>query len=493
MTKPVRTRFAPSPTGFQHIGGMRTAFYAWLLARRTGGQFILRVEDTDQERLVPGAIRFVLEELAWFGVVPDEGPGMDELRKLNEDYPGCPQLGGPHAPYIQSMRLNRYHEIADLLIEKGAAYRCDCTPEMLEKERNEQMARKEIPGYSGYCRNRTVSKDSKHVVRFKMPVKESLTLHDAVRGRVNWESVPLRDPVLLKSDTFPTYHLAVVCDDHDMEITHVLRGEEWLPSTPLHLLLYKALGWETPIFAHLPQVLGPDGKKLSKRHGATSSNVFRDEGYLPEALFNFVTLIGWSPGEGEEQEVFSIEELCRRFDLEHVNKAGGVFDYNKLAWMNGIYIRNLPLERFVELSLPFLEKAGLKADTSTFKLIAPHVQERIKILNEVPPMVAFLFEDVLERDLKSMFKKDIDQAKAKEILRIALERLEKLEDFSISAIEAVLRPMAEELGLKVGPMFGVLRIAVTGKTITPPLFESFNALGKEKTLARIKETIGLIH
>ena len=492
MTKEVRTRFAPSPTGMLHIGGLRTAIFAWLLARHFGGKFILRIEDTDQERLVPGAVKFILEELKWLGVVPDEGPSKEELKKINEDWDGAPELGGAYAPYTQSLRLPRYQEIAASLIEKGQAFRCDCTPEMLEKERNEQMARKETPGYSGFCRNRTVSPDVKHVVRFKMPHKRSLVLEDRVRGRVAWDSVPLRDPVLLKSDGFPTYHLAVVCDDHDMGITHILRAEEWLPSTPLHLLVYEALGWEAPVYAHLPQVLGPDGKKLSKRHGATGSDVFRHEGYLPEALFNFMTLIGWSPGDGEEQEVFTIEELCKRFDLDHVNKAGGVFDYNKLAWMNGVYIRNLPVDKFIEIVMPFLKKAELNVDLEKLRLISPHVQERIKLLPEAAPMLEFLFQDKIERDMKGMYKKDIDQAKAKNILEIALDRLSKLEDFSIAAIEAVLRPMAEELGFKVGPMFGVLRIAVTGKMITPPLFESFNALGKEKTLERIKECIGMI-
>jgi glutamyl-tRNA synthetase len=490
--KEVRTRFAPSPTGFQHIGGMRTAFFAWLLAKHYGGKFLLRIEDTDQQRLVSGAIKFILEELQWFNALPDEGPNVDELSKVGEAFDGAPNLGGPYAPYIQSLRLPRYKEIAEKLIELGVAYRCDCTPEMLEKERNEQMARKEQPGYSGYCRNRTVAADTKHVVRFKMPNKRSLTLMDAVRGRVAWDNIPLRDPVLLKSDGFPTYHLAVVCDDHDMSITHVLRAEEWLSSTPIHLLLYEALGWETPIFAHLPQVLGPDGKKLSKRHGATSSNVFREEGYLPEALLNYVVLIGWSPGDGEEQEVFSVEELIQRFDLEHVNKAGGVFDYNKLAWMNGVYIRNLSVDSFIERVLPFLERASLKVNIDQLKLIAVHVQERVKVLTEVAPMVEFLFNDKIERDLSAMLKKDMDTPKARKILELGLERLSKQADFTVASIEAVLRPMAEELGLKVGPLFSVFRIAVTGKTITPPLFESMFALGKQKTLERVRECMALL-
>ena len=240
----VRPRFAPSPTGFQHVGGFRTAFFCYLLAKRLGGKFILRVEDTDQERSVPGAVRYILEELKWFGLDLDEGPSKRELAAIGEDWEGAPDLGGEHGPYIQSLRLPRYREIAEELIAKGFAYRCDCTPEMLERERNEQMARRELPGYSGYCRTRNVPADKPHVIRFKMPQKRSISFVDAVRGKVQWDTIPLRDTVLLKSGGFPMYHLAVVVDDHDMGITHVLRGIEWLSSTPIHLLLYEALGWD---------------------------------------------------------------------------------------------------------------------------------------------------------------------------------------------------------------------------------------------------------
>lgn len=490
--KEVRTRFAPSPTGFQHIGGMRTAFFAYFLAKHYGGKFILRIEDTDQERRVPGAIRYILEEFEWFGTIPDEGPSPEELAQVGEAWPDGPKLGGPYGPYIQSLRLPRYKEAAEELIRLGVAYRCDCTSEMLERERNEQMARKELPGYSGYCRTRNVSKDVRHVVRFKMPHKRTLSYDDAVRGVVSWEQIPLRDTVLLKSDGFPTYHLAVVVDDHDMRITHVMRSEEWIPSTPIHLLLYEAFGWERPIFAHLPQVLGPDGKKLSKRHGATSSSSFREQGYLARALLNFVTLVGWSPGEGEEQELFSPGEIAERFTLDRINKAGGVFDYNKLNWMNGAYIRTMPDDEFIKLTVPLLEQAGLRVDMPRYKIIVPFVKERVKLLNEVPAMVDFLFKDRIERDLPAMLKKEIDRPKAKDILERSLKRLEALPEFAVPAIEATLRELAEELGLKVGPVFVVLRIAVTGKTVTPPLFESVAALGRDVTLARIRETVALV-
>ena len=488
----VRTRFAPSPTGFQHVGGFRTAFYAWLVAKHAGGKFLLRIEDTDQERLVPGAIKFIIEELKWFGITPDEGPSVAELTKVGEAWPDAPELGGGCGPYIQSQRLPRYKEIADLLVSKGAAYRCDCTSEMLEKERNEQMARRELPGYSGYCRNRNVSADTKHVVRFKMPLKGGVSLDDPIKGKVVWESIPMRDTVLLKSDGFPTYHLAAMVDDHDMKITHVMRGDEWLSSAPVHLLLYQALGWEAPIFAHLPVIMGNDGKKLSKRSGAVSSNVLREEGYLAEALLNFVVLIGWNPGEGTEQEVFTREELIEKFSLSRINNASGVFDPNKLMWMNGLYIRKLSLDEFMARAQPFLDKAGLKIDQVKWKIIAPYVQERVKLLTEIAPMVEFLFVDTITRELADMYQKGIDAPKAKAILVRSLDVLGAVSDFTHAPIEAALRPIAEEFGLKVGPMLAVLRVAVTGKKITPPLFESFAALGKEITLARIRETIGLL-
>lgn len=492
MTKPVKTRFAPSPTGFQHIGGMRTAFYAWLLARHYGGKFILRIEDTDQERKVPGAIRFILEELKWFGVDIDEGPSREELRAIGEDYPDAPNLSSPHGPYIQSLRKARYQEVANQLIKLGVAYRCDCTHEMLERERLEQMARREVPGYSGYCRTRDVPADKPHVVRFKMPYKQEIALQDALRGKVVFESASLKDPVLLKSDGLPLYHLAVVCDDHDMGVSHVLRGTEWLPTAPLHWLLYQALGWEPPVFCHLPVVLGSDGKKLSKRHGATSSDIFRKEGYLPEALFNYVVLVGWAPGQGSNQEVFTREDLIKQFTLEGINLSSGLFDYNKLIWMNGLYVRQLPIEEFISRCESFLTQAGLPGADATFRAIAPHIQERVKILTEVPDMVSFLYKEAIDREIDSMLQKGIDASKAKEMLSVGRGALQNLPDFSHSAIDAALRPLAEKFGVKPGPLFMVYRIAALGKKITPPLFESLEILGKDRALKRFSETEQLL-
>ena len=488
----VRTRFAPSPTGFQHIGGFRTAFYAWLFAKHFGGKFLLRIEDTDRERLVPGAIRFIIEELAWFGITVDEGPSRADLEKVGEAWEGCPDLPGEFGPYIQSLRLPRYQEVAEQLIESGHAYRCDCTSEMLEKERLDQMARKELPGYSGYCRTRNVSKDVKHAIRFKIPLKRTVTFVDAIRGRVTWDSIPLRDSVILKSDRFPTYHLAVVVDDHDMKITHALRGIEWLSSAPLHILLYEALGWEPVTFAHLPVINGPDGKKLSKRHGAPKSSELREQGYLPEALMNFVSLVGWSPGEGSEQEVFSVEQLTQAFSLQQINQASGVFDPTKLLWMNGVYVRNLPVEEFIARSRPFLDAVGVSVPAEAFAALAVHVQERVKVLTEVPGMVEFLADKPLERQMEAMFHKGVDGLKATEIINRAIEKIEALAEFTVPAIDVALRSIAEELGMKAGPCFVVLRVAVTGKTITPPLFESFAVLGRDAVLSRLRETLTVI-
>lgn len=492
MNKEVRTRFAPSPTGFLHVGSARTAFWAWLLARHHGGKFLLRIEDTDQKRLVPDSIKSLFEELAWFGIEIDEGPSRAELERIGQVWDGMPDLHGDCGPYIQSLRQERYREIAEELIAKGAAYRCDCTPEMLERERNEQLARREAPGYSRYCRDRNVPASSKHVVRVKMPLKHSIELHDAVRGRVHWDNASLSDPVLMKSDGTALYHLAVVVDDHDMRISHVLRGEEWLATAPIHVFLYQSLGWEAPVFAHLPVIMGAQGKKLSKRDGAVFTSMFREKGYLPDALLNYTVLIGWSPGEGIEQEIFSRQELIDKFSLDRINSASGRFDYEKLEWMNGAYIRALPVEEFISKSKPFIENAGLTLREDRFRPIAALVQERVKTLSEVPGMVDFMFKDHIERDIAAMYGKGVDAAKAMQVLVAVKEGMTTLSDFTHTALDGVIRPVAERLGLKAGPAFGVIRVAVTGKKVTPPLLESMEVLGKEICLQRIDEAIALV-
>ena len=486
--KAVRTRFAPSPTGMQHIGGFRTAMYAWLLARHFGGQFLLRIEDTDQKRFVPGSVKYLIESLHWLGIDYDEGPSREDLRALGEDWDGAPDVGGPCGPYIQSRRVDHYKKYAEQLIASGHAYRCDCTAEMLEQERLEQMARKERPGYSGYCRTRNVSADTEHVVRLRIPERITLSVDDVVRGRLVWENPPLTDAVLIKSDGVALYHLASVVDDHLMEISHVMRGDEWLATTPIHLMLYDALGWERPIFCHLAHIMGNDGKKLSKRSGALGVDEFKNTGYLPEALLNFIVLIGWSPGEGNNQEVFTREELIKAFSIEHLGASGGTFDPNKLSWMNGVYIRNLSDAEFTKRVMPDIEASGLKFDQKSWELILPHVRERMKALTEVVPMVDFLFMDQVTPDAKELVK-NFSSDRAKEILDLAAKRIDVLPEFSVVAVDAAMRELVTETGEKLGHVFHLLRIAVTGKTITPPLFESMVALGREKTKARLLSAI----
>lgn len=489
----IRTRFAPSPTGLLHIGGVRTALFEVLFAHHHHGQAVLRLDDTDRERLVSGAIRALLEDLRWLGLRFDEGPSDRELPP-EEDLPSSANLGigGPYSPYVQSLRAKRHREIAEDLVKGGYAFRCDCSPEKLQQERDFQAANKLPIGYSGYCRNCGVPSGVRHVIRFRTPENRSVSFIDAVKGEVTWDQVTLRDPVLLKSDGFPTYHLATVVDDHDMKISHVLRADEWLPSTPLHLLLFEALGWQPPVFGHLPQVLGEDGKKLSKRHGSTYLRSFRQDGYLPEAILNFMALIGWSPGEGENQEIFALDELTERFSLEHVSKAGGVFSYEKLKWMNGMHIRRLDDEDLQRRLRPFLISAGLEVDDEKLRRITPYVHERLELLTDAVPLVEFLFREKIERDLSAMFKKGMDAALARQICLLSARALASLDPFEVPEIEMSLRAVAQDLASAIGPVLTVIRIAVTGKKVTPPLFESIYALGSSQTIGRLTETAELI-
>ena len=309
-----------------------------------------------------------------------------------------------------------------------------------------------------------------------------------LKGKVTWDTIPLRDPVLIKSDGYPTYHLAVVVDDHDMRISHVMRGDEWLSSAPLHLLLYEALGWQPPTFVHLSKILGADGRKLSKREGAASTSLFREQGYLPEALRNFVALIGWSPGDGKDRELFSLEELIACFSLDQLNSADGVFDCDKLAWMNGVYIRKLSQDDFIARIKPFFERAGLPLQVDAFRVLAPHIQERAKTLAEVPAMVEYLFNAKFERDLSAVLQKGVDRDKAKVILLRCAEELSALSEFSVAGCEAAMRGLVAELGIKAGALFMALRIAITGRAVSPPLFESMLVLGRQESVRRILET-----
>jgi len=479
MTQPVRVRFAPSPTGYPHVGNIRTAMFNWLLARHTGGSFILRIEDTDVARRVEGAVEGILDGLRWLGLNWDEGP----------------EVGGPYGPYFQSQRLYLYREAAKRLVAQGDAYYCYCSPRRLEEMRAEQVRRKQPPGYDRHCRDLTEKERARKeaegttpVVRFKVPLEGQTSFRDLIFGEVVFENSSLDDFVLLKSDGYPTYHLANVVDDSAMKVSHVIRAEEWISSTPRHILLYRALGIEPPKFVHHPMILGPDRSKLSKRHGAVSILEYREQGYLPETMFNFLALIGWSLDD--KTEIMSRQELVENFSLERIGRTGAIFNRDKLDWMNGVYIRSLSVEDFTQRVLPFLErdlppevKRPLSIDY--VRQIMPLVQERARTLAEVAELTEFFFAEI-DYEPELLIVKKMDQESAIQALEASRQRLEPIGEFNHESLEAVLRPLAGELGLKTGQLFGTLRVAVTGRTVAPPLFETMSVLGKERCLKRIK-------
>ena len=477
----VRVRYAPSPTGFQHIGGVRTALYNYLFARSQGGTFILRIEDTDRERYVDEALQDIYDTFAWLGFHWDEGP----------------DVGGGSGPYFQSQRLDLYSSRARELLEKGAAYRCYCTQERLESLRKEQSAGKTGTGYDRKCRTlsesarrEAESSGAKSVIRLKVPLEGSTTFTDTLLGDVTVENGDINpDPVLIKSDGFPTYHMANVIDDHLMGITHIMRAQEWLPSAPLHVILYRAFGWEPPRLCHLPMVMGKDGQKLSKRHGATSVREFRRLGYLPEALLNYLSLVGWSYDDATE--FFTLAELEKVFTLEKINKSPAVFDYQKLEWFNGSYIRKKSANELAGLIKPVLEEAGFTPSPEQLLNIAPLVQERVKLLSEVPGMVHFLFEDPPPPAPADLIPKKTEPSKALEALRKADALLAEITDLGEEA-ETRFRALAEQLGMKLGDLLMPLRIAITGAKVSPPLFGSIKAMGIERARARTARAIEVL-
>ena len=490
----VRVRIAPSPTGDPHIGNVRTAVFNWLFARQMGGQFILRIEDTDRTRYRPESIPVIVDGLRWLGLDLDEGPGLEELRRSGVQNADEYAVGGPYGPYVQSERRAMYQEVAQELIERGWAYRCNCTPERLEQVREHQRARKLPLMYDRHCRDcapDAISPDEPHVVRLKVPLTGQTVVRDAIKGDVVFENSGIDDQILLKSDGFPTYHLAVVVDDHSMKITHIIRGDDWIPSTPKRILIYQAMGWEVPAYVHVPLVTMPGGKKLAKREGATSVTQFREQGYLPEALFNFLALLGWAPGEGDEQEIFSRAGLIERFDLFRVNRAAASFSYDKLDWMNGVYIRNLSEETLLERLLPFWRRAGLVPDPcppgerESLRRVVPLVQERLKRLEDVVEMTAFLFREIETPPAERLVGKKMTPAESLAALRRARGLLAGVEPFEPQAMEVPMRALAGELGLKAGQLFGIVRWAVTGQKVAPPLFGSLAVLGRERVLRRL--------
>jgi glutamyl-tRNA synthetase len=458
--------------------------FNWLFARHTGGKMVLRIEDTDVARKVEGAIEAIMDGLKWLGLDWDEGPG----------------VGGDYGPYFQSERLAMYRQACDRLIEQGDAYYCYCSPERLDAVRTAQANQKLPPGYDRHCRNLSDEERKQQeaqgivpVVRFKMPLEGQTRYTDMIFGEVTFEHKLLDDFILLKSDGYPTYHLANVVDDHAMEITHVIRAEEWISSTPRHLLLYKALGLEPPQYVHHPMILGPDRAKLSKRHGAVSILEYRDQGYLPEAMFNFLALIGWSLDD--KSEILAREQLVENFSLERIGKTGAIFNKEKLDWMNGVYIRKLSVDDFTQRAMPFLE-AGLPPevkrplDIDYIRRLMPLIQERARTLMEVAELADFFFVENLEYDTGLL----IDKKGSKEIsikaLEFSLGKLEPLADFSAESLEALLRALAGELVMKTGLLFGALRTAVVGRLAAPPLFQTMSILGKEVCLKRIDVALG---
>ncbi len=474
----IRVRFAPSPTGMPHVGVIRTAIFDWLLARHHNGKFVLRIEDTDRSRYVEGAVDNIIGALKWLGMDIDEGPS----------------AGGDYGPYYQSERLPLYYRYVKYLIDEGRAYWCNCTPERLDKIRKEQQAKKMPVGYDNKCWNLGLNGepgDGVHVLRFAIPPGMTTTFHDELRGDITVDNDELDDFVLLKRDGFPTYHFASCIDDHHMAISHVFRGEEWLSSAPKHKLLYDALGIEPPKFVHVPVILGPDRKKLSKRHGAANVLEYKQMGYLPEAIFNFLALIGWNPGT--EDEILSKEQLAELFTVERINTSAGIFDIDKLNWMNGEYIRAMPLESLVERLRPAMSEWGWIDDgfepwgKEYVAGVCALMQERLKTLVEMREKAFFFFEEFESYDpkgAKKAFKGDdiIDRLSA------AREKLEKTE-WTVVGIEAAIRETAEKFGVGAGKIIHPIRLAVSGISAGPGLFEMLHILGRKKVIARIDKAI----
>jgi len=466
--KPVRVRFAPSPTGIPHIGNTRTALFDWLLARQSGGQFIVRVEDTDRKRYQPESLEKILAILEFLGLTWDEGP----------------KVGGPYEPYFQSGRLKRYQEVAQELVDKGVAYYCFCSSDRLDNLRREQKATGQIPKYDRHCLSLSgpeiekKKKAGQYVIRLKMPDDEDFTWDDLVQGEITINSQDLDDQVLLKSDGFPTYHLAVVVDDHDMKISHIVRGVEWISSTPKHLFLYQSLDWSVPKIMHLPLILGPDKTKLSKRHGAKSVLDYRDEGYLKEALINFMVYLGWS--YQDNSGLFSLEDLTKVFDYKKIQRQNAIFDIKKLDWFNGQYIRMKSPKELTKLLKPFAPK-GTKEDLLI--KVVPLVKDRLTKLSDFKDLAGFFFQtpEVTETLLEEKVKGDY-----KRYLKKAASTLQSIEDWKEEEITPKLMNLIQENDWKTGDFFMALRIAIAGSAYTPPINESMVILGKEKVLVRIK-------
>ncbi|UCF61971.1 MAG: glutamate--tRNA ligase [Anaerolineaceae bacterium] len=480
--QPARVRFAPSPTGRFHIGGARTALYDFLLARQTGGQFILRIEDTDRKRFVPSAEDEIIESLHWLGLDWDEGP----------------DIGGPYSPYRQSERTDIYRQHAEELVAHGHGYYCFCTPERLSQVRQRQQKLKQPPRYDGLCRKLDIEEargriadGESYVIRFKTPREGSTAAVDLLRGPITVENSSLDDYILLKSDGLPVYHLAAMVDDYLMEITHVFRGSEWLPTFPLHVLIYEALNWKQPIWVHLSIFLNPSGKgKMSKRDAGVREIYVLDlkqMGYLPEGLLNWIALMGWS--YDDHTEFFTLEDLIEKFSLQKLHPSPAAVDYKKLDHFNGNHIRSLTTSELVDQLRPHFEREGLIVNEEILQEITPLVQERIRTLEEAVEIAGFFFREAPEPEPSELVGKKMTIDESIEAIRRSSEVVESFTTLDVESLEEALRALAEDLGLKAGQLFGILRIAVTGQRISTPLIESMVVIGKEEVLNRIAHAL----
>jgi glutamyl-tRNA synthetase len=483
LKKPARVRFAPSPTGHMHLGGARTALYDYLLAKQTGGQFILRIEDTDRKRYVPGAEEELMRGIRWLGMDWDEGP----------------DKGGPFGPYRQSERKEIYQEYGQKLVELGKAYYCFCTPDRLEKVHQEQIKRKETPHYDGTCRlidpaeaEQRVAAGEKHVLRFKTPKEGTSTVHDLLRGDITVENRTLDDFIMIKSDGWALYHLAAIVDDHLMQITHVIRGSEWLPTFPLHGLIHRAFGWEEPIWVHLSIFLKPSGKgKMSKREAADlmkdGYSIFvrdmQELGYLPEGVVNWASLMGWS--YDDHTEFFTLDDLVEKFGLNRLNPSPAAINFSKLDHFNGLHIRVLSIDDLAARIRPYLEKAGYTVNEAKLLKIAPIVQERLTTLDDVVDMAGFFFKEEVQLAPERLVIKGLTPEQSAEIARRSAEVIAGLPSLDPEVAEPPMRALVEELGLSAGQVFGQIREAITGQRVSPPLFETMEIIGREKVLARL--------
>jgi glutamyl-tRNA synthetase len=512
----LRVRFAPSPTGYMHIGNFRTALYNYLFAKKQGGSFIIRIEDTDQTRFIPGAAEQLLESMHEMGINWDEGNKIKSKTQMSNvktadsaTYPETVEVG-EFGPYAQSERTEIYQKYAEQLIASGHAYYCFCEPERLNKMREQQQLEKRAPMYDGYClahysAENIVEKLKQKcpvTIRLRVPKNETVIFDDVIRGKVSFNTDNIDDQVLMKSDGFPTYHLANVVDDHLMGISHVIRGEDWLPSTPKHVLLYKAFNWEAPTFAHLPLLLNPDRTKLSKRQGDVAVEDYIANGYLKEAILNFVAMLGWNPGEGNTQEIFSLNELIEKFELKKVHKAGAVFDIKKLDWINGQYIKKLTPEELLKNALPFLKKkeffrqwtlknqtlSAQEQDVFLGKVLAVE-KDRLLKFSDVGDESIFFFQDI-SYDKEALRWKNNTNQELLDSLLLAKKVLIEIDEekWTLAELETNLLHAA---GDKRGDLLWPLRMALTGAQKSPSPFECAWVLGKEKSLSRIDDAIGM--